>query len=192
MTPFVPRVWTSEHFTGTSWKRNNSIHRAYIIHSKKYPHDSCFVVFCCGSVKIDLPISIEISSLVLMQSFAGPRASETTLKTTMKNQIMKLINWNASQNRNKTKHKNLANTFLGFHIYYIWDHILFMIRYSKGLINEYSVSDCSSTLLKNFDASNTHNFTIVERCLEASCHVDGFYFTSCILGSIKPIAIVPD
>ena len=49
------------------------------VYPKKYAHDFCFAVLCCGYTLTDFPISIRLTSLALWQSNDCPSASKATL-----------------------------------------------------------------------------------------------------------------
>ena len=69
---------------------------------KKYAHDFCFAVLCCGYTLTDFPISIRLTSLALWQSNDCPSASKATLMNIDK--YFMWIHYEGLHNHNKAKH----------------------------------------------------------------------------------------
>ena len=89
----------------------------FTVYPKKYAHDFCFAVLCCGYTLTDFPISIRVTSLALWQSNDCPSASKATLMNMDK--YFTWIHYERLHNHNKAKHNKTVCIFLG--IYYSMD-----------------------------------------------------------------------
>ena len=92
------------------------IHLPFLSHTvypKKYAHDYCFAVLCCGYTLTDFPISIRLTSLALWQSNDCPSASKATLMN-MDKYFMR-IHYERLHNHNKAKHNKTVCIFLGIY-----------------------------------------------------------------------------
>ena len=88
------------------------------VYPKKYAHDFCFAVLCCGYTLTEFPISIRLTSLALWQSNDCPSASKATLMNMDK--YFMWIHYERLHNHNKAKHNKTVCIFLGIYcIYYI-------------------------------------------------------------------------
>ena len=94
-------------------------------YAKKYAHDFCFAVLCCGYTLADFPISIRLTSLALWQSNDCPSASKATLMNMDK--YFMWIHYERLHNHNKAKHNKTVCIFLG--IYCMWWMRTFEQRY---------------------------------------------------------------
>ena len=81
------------------------------VYPKKYAHDFCFAVLCCGYTLTDFPISIRLTSLALWQSNDCPSASKATLMNIDK--YFMWIHYERLHNHNKGKHNKTVCIFLG-------------------------------------------------------------------------------
>ena len=82
----------------------------YTVYPKKYAHDFCFAVLCCGYTLTDFPISIKLTSLALWQSNDCPSASKVTLMNMDK--YFMWIHYERLHNHNKAKHNKTVCIFL--------------------------------------------------------------------------------
>ena len=80
---------------------------------KKYAHDFCFAVLCCGYTLTDFPISIRLTSLALWQSNDCPNASKATLMNLDK--YFMWIHYERLHNHHKAKHNKTVCIFLGIY-----------------------------------------------------------------------------
>ena len=85
----------------------------FTVYPKKYAHDYCFAVFCCGYTLTDFPISIRLTSLALWQSNDCPSASKATLMNMDK--YFMWIHYERLHNHNKAKHNKTVCIFLGIY-----------------------------------------------------------------------------
>ena len=85
----------------------------YTVYPKKYAHDFCFAVLCCGYTLTDFPISIRLTSLALWQSDDCPSANKATLMNMDKYFIW--IHYERLHNHNKAKHNKTVCIFLGIY-----------------------------------------------------------------------------
>ena len=83
------------------------------VYPKKYAHDFCFAVLCCGYTLTDFPIPIRLTSLVLWQSNDCPSASKATLMNMDK--YFMWIHYERLHNHNKAKHNKTVCIFLGIY-----------------------------------------------------------------------------
>ena len=83
------------------------------VYPKKYAHDFCFAVLCCGYTLTDFPISIRLTSLALWQSNDCPSASKATLMNMDK--YFMWIYYERLHNHNKAKHNKTVCIFLGIY-----------------------------------------------------------------------------
>ena len=83
------------------------------VYPKKYAHDFCFAVLCCGYTLTDFPISIRLTSLALWQSNDCPSASKATLMNMDK--YFMWIHYERLHNHNKAKHNKTVCIFLGIY-----------------------------------------------------------------------------
>ena len=83
------------------------------VYPKKYAHDFCFAVLCCGYTLTDFPISIRLPSLALWQSNDCPSASKATLMNMDK--YFMWIQYERMHNHNKAKHNKTVCIFLGIY-----------------------------------------------------------------------------
>ena len=88
------------------------------VYPKKYAHDFCFVVLCCGYTLTDFPISIRLTSLALWQSNDCPSASKATLMN-MDKYFMWIL-YERLRNHNKAKHNKTVCIFLGIYCAVLW------------------------------------------------------------------------
>ena len=82
----------------------------HAVYPKKYAHDFCFAVLCCGYTLTDFPISIRLTSLALLQSNDCPSASKATLMNMDK--YFMWIHYERLHNHNKAKHNKTVCIFL--------------------------------------------------------------------------------
>ena len=80
------------------------------VYPKKYAHDFCFAVLCCGYTLTDFPISIRLTSLALWQSNDCPSASKSILMNMDK--YFMWIHYERLHNHNKVKHNKTVCIFL--------------------------------------------------------------------------------
>ena len=80
---------------------------------KKYAHDFCFAVLCCGYTLTDFPISIRLTSLALWQSNDCTSASKATLINMDK--YFMWIHCERLHYHNKAKHNKAVCIFLGIY-----------------------------------------------------------------------------
>ena len=85
----------------------------HTVYPKKYAHDFCFAVLCCGYTLTDFPISIRPTSLALWQSNDCPSASKTSLMNMDK--YFMWIHYERLHNHNKAKHNKTVCIFLGIY-----------------------------------------------------------------------------
>ena len=83
------------------------------VYPKKYAHDFCFAVLCCGYKLTDFPISIRLTSLALWQSNDCPSASKATPMNMDK--YFMWIHYERLHNHNKAKHNKTVCIFLGIY-----------------------------------------------------------------------------
>ena len=83
------------------------------VYPKKYAHDFCFAVLCCGYTLTNFPISIRLTSLALWQSNDCPSASKATLMNMDK--YFMWIHYERLHNHNKAKHNKTVCIFLGIY-----------------------------------------------------------------------------
>ena len=95
------------------WVRST---RGPTVYPKKYAHDFCFAVLCCGYTLTDFPISIRLTSLALWQSNDCPSASKATLMNMDK--YFMWIHYERLHNHNKAKHNKTVCIFLGIYCIY--------------------------------------------------------------------------
>ena len=86
------------------------------VYPKKFAHDFCFAVLCCGYTLTDFPISIMLTSLALWQSNDCPSASKATLMNMDK--YFMWIHHERLHNNNKAKHNITVCIFLGIYCRY--------------------------------------------------------------------------
>ena len=116
-------MWLS---TNTIYKLNemlmNDVHNnAHTVHPKKYAHDFCFAVLCCGYTLTDFPISIRLTSLALWQSNDCPSSSKATLMNM--DEYFMWIHYEPLGKHNKAKHNKTVCIFLGIYcnVYKSWN-----------------------------------------------------------------------
>ena len=89
----------------------------YTVYPKKYAHGFWFAVLCCGYALTDLPISIRLTLLALLQSNDCPSASKATLMNMDK--YFMWIHYERLHNHNKAKHNKTVCIFLGIYCMHI-------------------------------------------------------------------------
>ena len=89
---------------------NTESHTAY---PKKYAHDFCFAVLCCGYALTDFSISIRLTSLALWQSNDCPSASNATLMNM--DRYFMWIHYERLHNQNKAKHIKTVCIYFGIY-----------------------------------------------------------------------------
>ena len=98
-------------------KRRGFIHGT--VYPKKYAHDFCFAVLCCGYTMTDFPISSRLTSLALWQSYDCPSASKATLMNMDK--YFMWIHYERLHNHNEATHNKTVCIFLGIYCMTIMD-----------------------------------------------------------------------
>ena len=96
----------------------SDVNTAPTVYPKKYAHDFCFSVLCCGYTLTDFPISIRLTSLALWQSNDCPSASKATLMNMDK--YFMWIHYERLHNHNKAKHNKTVCIFLGIYCKYTY------------------------------------------------------------------------
>ena len=116
------------------------------VYPKKYAHDFCFAVLCCGYTLTDFPISTRLTSLALWQSNDCPSAGKATLMN-----MDKYFMWNHYErlhNRNKAKHNKTVCIFIGIYCIMSWKHLP---HYTPPLLMEPLVTHHKTTVKRSFD-----------------------------------------
>ena len=99
------------YIAGSRWPIDGMVRAT--VYPKKYAHNFCFDVLCCGYTLTDFPISIRLTSLALWQSNDCPSASKATLMNMDKYFIW--IHYERLYNHNKAKHNKTVCIFLGIY-----------------------------------------------------------------------------
>ena len=108
-----------------SWNKTRCFYGwLHTVYPKKYAHDFCFVVLCCGYTLTDFPISIRLTSLPLWQSNDCPSASKAALMNMDK--YFMWIHYERLHNHNKAKHNKTVCIFLGI---YCINHMTPSLKY---------------------------------------------------------------
>ena len=107
----IPKVWSNKRIGIWVWEN------VVTVYPKKYAHDFCFAVLCCGYTLTDFPISIRLTSLALWQSLDCHSASEATLMNMDK--YFMWIHYERLHNHNKAKHNKTVCICLGIYCTYL-------------------------------------------------------------------------
>ena len=151
---------------------------ANTVYPKKYAHDFCFAVLCCGYTLTGFPISIRFTSLALWQSNDCPSASKATLMNM--NKYFMWIHYERLHNHNKAKHNRTVCIFLG--IYCSNEHNATMQSDVQGIAtNKYELHYIEFTKI-NEPQRNTVNHNV----FDDYCHESLFLRLAPRMLSVSP------